>query len=114
MVCVIGMKGYPTRWIFVEFGLWFSSGLPGPPWHSPTAGGRLSAVLGFGKTFSSREPRFLDLFLHDGMASCFSILPCLHYRRLFDSEQTGGWTSFLGTPKIHGVLLHLTRHAYVQ
>jgi hypothetical protein len=34
----------------------------------------LTAVLGSGKTFSSQSLVFLDLFLHDGMAACFSIL----------------------------------------
>jgi len=45
--------------------------------------------------------------LHDGHGLLLFNSFLLHYRRSFDSEQMGGWTSFLLHPKDSGVLLHL-------
>jgi len=55
----------------------------------------------FDDTFSTKL--ILDFCMTE-MAFCFFYSSLLHYRRSFDSEQMGGWTSFLTSQRFRRTL----------
>jgi hypothetical protein len=104
----IGLQGITTSWSFVELDFsvqqWYSSVLAGE--HSyGTNRSNWPWVMGFNETFSSMI-LVLDL-LHDGNGLLLLLFFLLHYRRSFESEQIGGWTSFFSTSQRFRRTLHL-------